>query len=130
MADINSNSSRKVAITGPVGSRYILGDASSAVVGTFGIQVVNDGAFVGTITVKARSRSPEAQAANAPWNATVYEKLYLNGAVGDGTLVSTGITTDSNILVPASGFEIALEVTAYTSGSCTAYVVPLEGAAA
>lgn len=128
MPPIQINGERKFVINGA--NTYLLGDASQIVVGTFSVQIVNTGAFVGTITVKARNRSPEAQADNIVFNPTVYEKLFLNGAVGDGTLVSTGITTDSTILIPASGLEIALDVTAYTSGSLTVYFTPLQGAAA
>jgi hypothetical protein len=59
----------------------------------------------------------------------VYKKLYLNGSVGDGSLASTAITTNSLIEIPASGMQIALVVT-YTSGSASGYVMPTTGGAA
>lgn len=128
MADKRVNTTRKFTIDGQ--NTYILGDASNRVVGTFAVQIVNDGVFVGSITVKARSRVPEADDDGVAFVATVYEKLNLNGAVGDGSLVSTAITTSSLILIPASGLQVALDVTAYTSGTATVYITPLEGAAA
>lgn len=127
MATVVSNQDRKFTINGA--NIHILGDASTAVVGTFSVHIVSN-AFVGTITVKARARGEDASDDGVAFVATVYEKLHLNGAVGDGTLVSTGITGTSLILIPASGLQIALDVTAYTSGTCTVYVTPLEGAAA
>lgn len=128
MAQLKVNNTRKFKIDGQ--NTYILGDASDRVVGTVSVQIVNGGAFVGSITVKARNRSEEADDDGVAFVPTVFEKLYLNGAVGDGTLASTAITTDSLILVPASGLQISLDVTAYTSGNLTVYVTPLEGAAA
>lgn len=128
MALLRQNGARKIKIQSQ--DTYILGDAHEALVGTFAVHIVNDGSFVGTITVKARSRTPDADNDGVTFQPTIYEKLYLNGAVGDGSLVSTGITTTSIILVPASGLQIALDVTAFTSGSCSAYIVPLQGAAA
>ena len=128
MADKRVNNTRKFTIDGQ--NNYILGDASDHVVGTLSVQIVNSGAFVGSITVKARNRSQDADNDGVAFVPTVFEKLYLNGAVGDGTLASTAITGASLILVPASGLQISLDVTAYTSGTLTVYVTPLEGAAA
>ena len=95
--------------------------------------------FSGSITVKARSAHPQATAIGAnmgvagddiAFSAVPYQTNFLNGAVGDGTLVSTAITGTSIIVIPASGVEIALDCTSFVSGSMTGYVVPLEGAAA
>lgn len=131
MGIVRVNGERSFKIDGA--NQYQLGDAALGVVGTLAIHIVNDATLVGAITVKARSRVKDASDANIPFLPIPYEKLYLNGAVGDGSLVSTTITGDSIILVPASGLEIALDLTgvgAYTSGSATAYVSVLEGAAA
>lgn len=127
MAEHQMNGARKFTID--AADTFRLGDASSGVVGTFGVHLVSD-SFNGVIKVKARSRLNEAQEDGVTFQQIPYEKLFLNGAVGDGSLVSTDITGDSVILVPASGLEIALDCTAYTSGSMDVYVVPLEGAAA
>lgn len=127
MAVQRVSSGRKFKIT--AGDTYILGDAANTVVGTFGVQLVNDGSFVGQITVKARSRVEEADKDGVAFQTWRYAGGWVNGAASDFSLLNGVLTTDSNILIPASGQEIALDVTAYTSGSLTAYVVPMEGAA-
>lgn len=126
MATQRVSSGRKFKIK--AGDTYILGNPSNNVVGTFAVMLVNDAAFVGTVTVKARSSAPEADVDNVAFVPWRYAAGWVNGAASDFSLINTGITTDSNILIPASGQEIALDVTAYTSGSMTAYVVPMEGA--
>jgi len=126
MSNVKINSSRKHTISAT--NTYELGDASGGVVGTFAVHIVANG-FTGSITVKARSRVAEAQSDGITFQPIPYEKLYLNGAVGDGSLVSTAITGNSIILIPASGLEVALDATV-TAGSVDVYVMPLEGAAA
>lgn len=106
-----------------------LGDAHNAVVGTFALHFNVPTAFTGSILVKARSRLAEATADNVTFQPIPYTKLFLNGAVGDGSAVSVAITGNSIILVPSSGLEIELDATV-TSGSIDIYAVPLAGAAA
>lgn len=68
--------------------------------------------FSGTITVKMR----KAGTSDTPV-ACVYKKRVLNGAAGDETYVSTGITGTSIITIPTEGVQIVLDCGAYTSGS-------------
>jgi len=110
---------------------YVLGDASDGLVGTFAVHFVDDNTFSGSVSVKARSRAISNGASTPAFLAIPYLPLNLNGSAGTyGTGVTTAITTNSIILVPASGLEIALDCTSYTSGSATVYVTPVVGAAA
>lgn len=70
----------------------------------------------GTIVVKARADA-RSDGATDTFVAIPYKKLFLNGAVGDGTNVSTSITGDSLIQIDnAAGLEVALDCTTYTGG--------------
>lgn len=104
----------------------ILGDGHFADASALSIQIVDTGSLSASITVKARTRQPTADTNTVGFVATIYRKLYLNGVVGDGSLVSTAITGDSLILIPATGLQIALDIT-YTSGTGMVYVTPLRG---
>lgn len=107
-----------------------IGDASDSFVGMIALQFVSD-SFSGTITVKATSASPIAQADGVTPVAVLYVARFLNGSISTDGLVSTGITNNSLILVPASGQTIYLDTTgAYTSGTMTVYKMPLIGATA
>ncbi len=109
---------------------YILGDASQDFVGTFAIQVYKRVAGTISITVQGRSRLAVGTATTPPLEPIPYLPLHLNNAVGTyGTGSSVAITDNSLILVPATGMDIALDVT-YTDGSWDIYVVPVIGAAA
>lgn len=120
--------------TGPVftitgQNLYILGDASDAFVGTYQVHLVSD-TFVGSVSVVARSRQPQAATDSVAFVAWNYLNTYVNGAVGDQTYVSTAITDTSCILIPATGVQIALNCSAFTSGTLKAYVTPMVGSAA
>lgn len=108
---------------------YILGDASDGIVGTFSIHLANLNAFTGTVTVKARSRMPQADTDAVVFQPIPYLSLYLNGAIGDMTYHTAPITGESIILVPATGLQIGLDCTV-TSGLGRIYWCPMEGAAA
>lgn len=110
-------------------NNYVLGDTNNDLVGTWAIMVVNTSSLVASIAVKARIRGPYAATDAVGFVPISYLKLYLNGAVGDNTLVTTAITDTSLIFVPASGLSVSLDVT-FTSGTGTIYSWPLEGAAA
>ncbi len=107
---------------------YVLGDASDGVVGTFVVHIVDTGSLSASIAVKARSRNPDADAAAVTFVAWRYSSDYINGSLGDATMINTAITTTSLIRIPASGVQIALDVT-FTSGTATIYIVRIEGAA-
>lgn len=104
----------------------IVGDGHFADVSALSIQIVDTSSLSASITVKARTRQPAADTNSVAFVPTVYRKLYLNGAVGDGTLVSTAITGNSLIIVPATGLDVALDIT-YTSGEGMVYVTALRG---
>lgn len=130
------------------GSKFVMSTVDNYVLGTAGllagldstwaIHIVSNAA-TGSITVSTRSASPMATNKSANMDVagddiafvpTVYKGLYVNGAAGTGALVSTAITGSSVILVPASGQQISLNVTALSAGTFTVYAVPVAGAAA
>lgn len=114
MADIQETSQFK--ITGV--NRYILGN-SAEFSGTMTIEIDNDNSLSGaSIAVVARARQT-----TLAWVPIPYVKLYLNGSVGDGTAVSTAITTTSLIQIPVcDGLDIALDTTTASSITGTASV--------
>jgi hypothetical protein len=128
MANLYRNK-RKFTIT--TQNTYVIGDASKTNVGTILVHLVSS-SFSGSITVKSRSREQEAgpDGDDLTFLAVSYLKRNLNAAVADDTLVSTAITDSSIILIPASGQSIALDCTSFISGTMTAYVTKLDGAAA
>jgi hypothetical protein len=91
---------------------YILSGAHITGVATKVIQLVGSSPVGLSITVKGRV----AGSGNTPV-AIPYRKRYLNGAVGDDTLVSTAITSDSLIEVNVAGLDVVLDNASYTSGS-------------
>lgn len=113
-----------------VPTTIVLGDANDGIVGTISIHFVNVSSFLGSFTIKARSRLPQADTISAPFLPIPYLKQYLNGAIADHTMDNAAITGSSIILVPASGLAIALDLTSYTSGTGAILWSPLDGAAA
>jgi hypothetical protein len=126
MTLLNLNSSHAINLATAGTNTIVIGNAASYDVGAIAIQIVNTSSLSTSLVIKARCQTPEASAAVAPFLATVYRKLWLNGAAGDGSLVSTAITTDSLIIVPAAGLQIAIDQT-YTSGSGFLYWTPCVG---
>lgn len=78
-------------------------------------------------TIVARSSHPDAAKGAIPFYGTLYRKLFLNGLIGDGTLVATAITTTSMIIVPADGLSIAILCGSVTGGNAMVYATPLIG---
>lgn len=113
---------------------YVIGDASQSDVGTLCVQIYKRSAGTVSIVVQGRSRLAgtltAAGVSAPPFEPIPYLPLHLNGAVASyATGSSVAITDDSIILIPATGLEIALDVT-YTSGAHDIYVTKLNGAAA
>lgn len=113
---------------------YVIGDASDGNVGTLCVQVYTRSAGTVSIVVQGRSRLAGtltvAGVDAPPFEPIPYLPLHLNGAVSSyATGSSVAITGDSIILIPATGLEIALDVT-YTSGTHDIYVTKLVGASA
>lgn len=75
---------------------------------------IADSSDDGTYTVGARPRGSSITPVAIP-----YQSLYLNGAVGTGALVSTGITGNTLLAVEADGLEICLTRAGGTTGSST-----------
>jgi hypothetical protein len=132
MADVKVTGGKLLLKTANGSANYVLGDASPA--GETGsammVSVFDTGSLSVSIVVKARARGRYADADAVTWLGIPYKKLYLNGAVADNSYVSTAITGNSLIVIPASGLSISLEVT-FTSGTGTIYWTPItQGAAA
>jgi hypothetical protein len=68
--------------------------------------------FVGSVTVKARARGT-----TRTFVPISYMRRYLNGAVSDDTSNAAAITGTSIIQVNGAGLDVALDCTAYTSGT-------------
>ncbi len=110
---------------------YVIGDADDGFVGTYAVHLVS-ASFSGVIKVKARSRLIGGIGVTSPAFVQIpYLPLYLNGSVGTyGTGSSVDITGTSILLIPASGLQITLDCTTFTSGAMACYVTPLLGASA
>ena len=100
---------------------YVLVHPNSGTVTRWLIQF-NSGTFSGSVTIKGHVSGSALAAVAIP-----YIQLYINGAVGDGSQVSTAITTTSIIEVVADGMDVIFSVTSYTSGSGVLTVRPLLG---
>lgn len=105
------------------GVTYSLGDPTpDTPTGALSLDFVPDGSWSGSITIVTAPKGPDAWTAEVPFVASPYRKLYLNGAVGDGTLVSTAITGRSAVIVPAPGRIVGIDVTDASAGTCTVYI--------
>lgn len=125
MADI-PQMNPKWTITGT--GTNLIGDVDRLFVGTFAVQFVNTGSFVGTIKIQSRliDAAPDAvTSVQVPYLAR-----YLNAAVSDNLYHTADITDASLIYIPASGENTVINCSAYTSGTMTVYVRRLVGAAA
>lgn len=131
MALVTFTEGKMTFASGELGTdTYILGDTGNINVGTMAIQVVTRSAGTISIAVQGRSRLGAGTDAQPPLVAIPFLPLHLNGAVGTyGTGSTAALTGNSLILVPASGLDIALDVT-YTSGTHDIYISRLQGAAA
>lgn len=118
------------AASGNGTNTYILGDASDGVVGTYSVQIFEDTSGTCTFDVVARSRVATGTGAEPPFEPIPYLPLHLNGSVGTyGTGSAAQITTDSLILIPATGLQIALDI-AFTDGVFVVYIQRMIGASA
>lgn len=93
------------------------------------VHIVNDGTFVGTITVKAQANAIDQLNGTDSLLAIPYRSLNVNATAGTGAYVSTAITTTSLIFIPAGGLTPVLDV-AWTSGTASVYVTPVLGSCA
>lgn len=117
----------KVAIKdGGSNNDYVIGtgDETSASWITLDIRSVSG---TGTLTILSRSSAKVADDDTVPFLATMYRGLNINGVAAAGAMVSTGITTDSIIMVPSSGQTIAIHSAGATTGSFNVYVTPTSG---
>lgn len=81
------------------------------------VQLTNSGATF-SCTVKQKNTGATT------YLASPYRKLYLNGAVADGSLVSTAITDTSLIIIPGGG-DCQLSFTALTGGTVIVSLEPI-----
>lgn len=114
-------SSRAFAISQanlPPDGMYDLGPAATSHgVGTFVIQFVPDGAWVGQIAVLGRCFGVGAQDVDAQPMAIPYRRVNVAGAASDYAIVSDTITQPGIIQVPANGLSVILAVSC-EAGSC------------
>lgn len=127
MADVNVNIGEQFVID--AGNTYFLSAGLGGSVATYLLHLVSD-SFSGSITVKARAGCAEAQSDAVTPVAVNYLKMYVNGAVGDQSYANAALTDTSLILVPATGQQIVLDCTTYTSGTMTVYASSVMGSAA
>ena len=92
---------------------HYLQPANSGIVNRWTIGL-NSASFSGSVTIKCRPTGT----ADTPV-ASPYIGLYVNGAVGTGAATTTAITGTSNIEVDATGMEVVVDCTSYTSGTLT-----------
>lgn len=123
----NNNNGKFSIAAADVSSTIVIGTGSQRIVSALAVHIVVASGTL-SIAVKARSVQPVARKGqdDVAFAAVPYVKHHLNGAAGDGTLVTTAITGTSLITIPATGQEVALDLT-QTSGVATVYVTPIEG---
>lgn len=110
------------------GDQFILGDSSDeGVNGGWLVQIVDDNSFSGSISVTAQSLVA-TRSGLAVFDDIDYRGGNVNGTGADWSYVSTALTTDSIIFIPAGGMTVALNCGTYTSGSVTVYAQPVIGA--
>ena len=140
MAEVFRNVGRVFRISATVAGEgvatCILGDASDGKVGTITVVIAPAAGFGGSISVKARPRNPEASqpivppmpATPVPFAAIPFLTLNIaNAAVSPPVYSSAPITGEAIIQIPATGLEIALDVTAATANEAWVYWTPTEG---
>lgn len=109
---------------------YVLADASQTDVGTICVHLVERAAGTISVVVKARSRIIPTGDTSPAFLPIPYLPLNTAGAAGTyATGANAAITDTGIILIPATGLDIALDVT-LTDGEWDFYVTKLRGAAA
>ena len=103
--------------TGTGTNTYLLGNASDAAVGTVMVHLDTTSAGTVSIVVKARPRGIPIGTTTPPFLPIPYLALCIAGTVvAGGTYATAALAGDGDlIMIPASGLEIALDVT-FTSG--------------
>lgn len=117
----------KIAIKdGGSNNTYIVGtgDETAASWITLDIRTVSG---TGTLTIVGRSSAKAADDDTLAFLPIMYKPMNINGVAAAGAPVSTGITTDSLIMVPSSGQTIGILSTGATTGSFNVYVTPTAG---
>lgn len=110
---------------------FVIADASDGFVGTILVYLDTTSAGTVSVVVKGRPRSVAWADTTPPFLPIPYLSLTDGGTVVAGaTYATAALTGDGDqILVPATGMSIALDVT-FTSGSHTIYFEKMIGAAA
>lgn len=105
---------------------YIIGNGNASTISSFGVTFVDEGSASVSIVVKSRAAVPQATDNSAAFQTTGYRKP-VDNSFASAALAT--FTTPVSIIIPATGLQIALDVT-YTSGKLGVYVQPLSGTAA
>lgn len=117
--------------TGTGTNTYVLGDASDGLVSTWMVSVHTTSAGTVAITPKARPRGIPITETVPAFVPLAYLSLAAAGVASAGATYATAALAGSGDLIhiPASGLDIALDVT-FTSGVHVVTFVPVLGAAA
>lgn len=109
---------------------YVLGDTSDEQAnGGFLVQIIDGGSYAGSIVVQAQSWQARRLGLSDNFVPIEYRGGYVNGSAAAWGYISTALTTNSLLFIPAGGMEVALSVT-FTSGSASALVIPVTGSCA
>ena len=144
MAEVFRNVGRvfriSATVVGEGVATCILGDASDGKNGTITVCIVPGAGYAGgSISVKARPRNPEATQPVAPpmpvvpvpFSAIPFLTFSVAGAATSPPAWSAAALVGAAIIqVPATGLQIALDVTAITGGEAWIYWTPTTGHAA
>lgn len=122
-----ANAGREYRVTTADNGKFLyLGNASDGRTGTFVIQWVPDGSFVGSFGVTARVYGKPASDNGVAFQSIPYRRVSLAGVASDRTLVAAVLTDAFLIEVPSSGVALAL-LCECTAGFGTLYSWPLNG---
>lgn len=100
--------------------------ASEARVGTYIVQFVPSGDFVGEFKVLGKLFGEAARAADASFAPIPYRRININGLASDYAIVSDVINGASIIQVPCNGMALGLLMTC-SAGSCDVVSWDLSG---
>lgn len=109
---------------------YVLGNSNDeADNGGYLVQIIDDSSLSASIVVKAQSWQARVLAQTDAFLATEYRGGNINGTAAAWAYVSTALTTNSLIFIPAGGQEVALDVD-WTSGTGHVLCMPVLGSCA
>jgi len=97
---------------------------TNAGLSTLVMQIVPDGDWSGSLTVKGRIAGQDAEAVDPV--GIPYHPANVGGTASDYALVSSAITGDALIQIPSNGLTVSLDVTA-SAGTCEVFVWDLQG---